>query len=44
MPKAAIALNAAEAVLPLESIPEAVNKIFKSQRGAVHVEQDSDCR
>ena len=38
MPKAAIALNAAEAVLSLEAIPDAVNKIFNSQRGDIHVE------
>jgi two-component system chemotaxis response regulator CheB len=33
MPKAAIALNAADEVLPLEVIPEAVNKIFQNHRG-----------
>ncbi len=32
MPKAAIALNAVDEVLALEAIPEAVNRIFQSQR------------
>jgi two-component system chemotaxis response regulator CheB len=37
MPKAAIALDAADEILSLEAIPEAVNKIFQSQRGEIHV-------
>jgi len=37
MPKAAIALNAAEVVLALEAIPAAVHRIFKNQTGGVNV-------
>jgi two-component system, chemotaxis family, protein-glutamate methylesterase/glutaminase len=37
MPKAAIALDAAEVVLALDDIPAAVHRIFQNQRGGVHV-------
>jgi len=37
MPKAAIALNAAEVVLALEAIPAAVHRIFQIQTGGVNV-------
>jgi two-component system chemotaxis response regulator CheB len=37
MPKAAISLDAAEMVLSLEAIPQAVHKVFNSQRGGLHV-------
>lgn len=36
MPKAAIALNAADEVLSLEAIPQAVHKIFLNQRGGIN--------
>lgn len=37
MPKAAIALNAADRVLSLEAIPDVVNKIFETNRGGINV-------
>jgi two-component system chemotaxis response regulator CheB len=36
MPKAAIALDAADEVLSLEAIPETVNKIFQNQKGEIN--------
>ena len=33
MPKAAIALDAADVVLSLEAIPAAIHKVFNNQRG-----------